>query len=181
SAGSCHRLPEGCSEGLISRPTSISAMPASVGTCKATAAALRFFAGYVGEDSMRPRFCLLLPIIGMMSACGPEQAASQSAPAQPSTSCKNVDFAEALALCTTLIQSGKVSGLLLAAAFNDRGDAYIKNSDFDHAIEDYDHAIELVPEYALAFGGRALAYAGKFEYERAIEDYNQAVFLDRNF
>jgi len=130
---------------------------------------------------MRPRFCLLLPIIGMMSACGPEQAASQSAPAQPSTSCKNVDFAEALALCTTLIQSGKVSGLLLAAAFNDRGDAYIKNSDFDHAIEDYDHAIELVPEYALAFGGRALAYAGKFEYERAIEDYNQAVFLDRNF
>ncbi len=93
----------------------------------------------------------------------------------------NVNVDLAITQCTSLIASKRLSGMELAVIFIDRGDAYAKKSDFDDAIADYDHAIELAPDYALAFGGRAFAYVGKEQYERAIEDYDQAVILDRNF
>ena len=48
---------------------------------------------------------------------------------------------------------------------------------FERAIEDYNQAIRLNPNFALAFYNRGLAYARKFQFERAIEDYNEAIRL----
>jgi lipoprotein NlpI len=43
-------------------------------------------------------------------------------------------------------------------AFNSRGLAYAKLKQFEKAIQDYNQAIELDPEYTYAFNNRGLAY-----------------------
>ena len=50
----------------------------------------------------------------------------------------------------------------------------------DRAIEDFNQAIRLNPNYAAAFHNRGLAYDDKGQYDRAIEDFNQAIRLDPN-
>ncbi|HUD25341.1 MAG TPA: tetratricopeptide repeat protein [Burkholderiaceae bacterium] len=43
---------------------------------------------------------------------------------------------------------------LYAAALNNRGDAYFRMKDFEHAIRDYDRAITLDPYFAMAYNAR---------------------------
>jgi len=51
-------------------------------------------------------------------------------------------------------------------------------SDLDHAIADFDQAIELDPDVPLAYLDRGLAYSLKGDPDRAIVDYDQAIELD---
>ena len=96
-------------------------------------------------------------------------------------SCRNADAVKAISLCTSTIQSGEVSGEFLAAAYNDRGDAYANRFDYEHAVADYDRAIKLKPDFARAFGGRGLAHANLQNFEMAIKDYDQAISLDPQY
>ncbi len=41
------------------------------------------------------------------------------------------------------------------------------------AIQDYNKAIELDPNYVNAYISRGLAYSNQEEYDRAIQDYNK--------
>ncbi len=91
------------------------------------------------------------------------------------------DTAQVIAGCTSLIQSGQLSGPSLANVFNNRGIAYGQKSEYDEAIEDYTQAIKLNPSYAEAFGDRGNAYLQKGEYDEAIEDSNQAVKLNPSY
>jgi lipoprotein NlpI len=50
--------------------------------------------------------------------------------------------------------------------------------DYDRAIQDYDQAIRLNPNYALALNNRAAAYRNKKDYERALADYEAAAQID---
>jgi len=47
--------------------------------------------------------------------------------------------------CTEVIQSGKLTGNNLAIIFNNRGNAYQMQREYDRAIADYDQAIRLAP------------------------------------
>ena len=47
----------------------------------------------------------------------------------------------------------------------------------ERAIEDYDKAIELNPEYAAAYYNRGNRYRDLGQHERAIEDYDSAIEL----
>jgi tetratricopeptide (TPR) repeat protein len=80
--------------------------------------------------------------------------------------------------CTSVIQSGALPPDSLAVAHQNRGTAYLNKGDFDRAIQDYDQAIRLVPDYANAFNSRGVAYQAKGENERALQDYDQAIKLD---
>jgi tetratricopeptide (TPR) repeat protein len=80
--------------------------------------------------------------------------------------------------CTASIQSGRWSGKALALAYVSRGDAYDDKKDYDHAIADYNQAIQLDPKDADAHVSRGLVYNDKKDYDRAIADYNQAIQLD---
>jgi len=62
-----------------------------------------------------------------------------------------------------------------AAAFADRGAAYASKGDNDHALQDYDQAIQLDPHFGAALSARADAYVRRGEYERAVQDYDKAI------
>src|ERR1700683_3224373 len=72
--------------------------------------------------------------------------------------------------CTAIIQAGQETAQDLAAAFTNRGTAYNDKREYDRAIQDYDQAIRLNPNYAEALSNRGTAYNDKREYDRAIQD-----------
>ena len=49
---------------------------------------------------------------------------------------------------------------------------------YERAIEDFNKAIELKPDYAEAYVNRGNSYLGLEEYERAIEDFDKAIKID---
>ena len=59
--------------------------------------------------------------------------------------------------CTGIIDAGNDKALILAIAYNNRGDAYATRGDFDLAIKDYDKAIQLNPAFAKPFNNRGVA------------------------
>jgi tetratricopeptide (TPR) repeat protein len=46
---------------------------------------------------------------------------------------------------------------------------------YQRAIEDYDRAIQLKPDYADAYNNRGNAYSDLKQHQRAIEDYDRAI------
>src|SRR5262249_10248465 len=72
--------------------------------------------------------------------------------------------------CTAAIQSGNHWGKSLSSAYYNRGIAYFKKGQYDFAIADFDHAIELDPTSSFALNNRGTAYARKGQFERAIAD-----------
>jgi tetratricopeptide (TPR) repeat protein len=74
-------------------------------------------------------------------------------------------------------------------------DVSLPGPQYDRAIEDFDQAIRINPNYALAFNSRGQAYFGKgltacppaplppcalaiAQYDRAIEDFDQAIRIN---
>src|SRR5260370_25025764 len=88
---------------------------------------------------------------------------------------------KAIRYCTTAIDSGRLTNYELVHSLNNRGWAYYRKADFNRAIQDYNQAIQLQPDYAFAFNDRGLAYAGNRDFNRAIEDYSQAIKLNSDF
>jgi tetratricopeptide (TPR) repeat protein len=82
--------------------------------------------------------------------------------------------------CTAMIKSGHETQQKLAIDFFNRGAAYMAKEKYDSAIEDFDQAVRLNPNYAAAFVGRGAAYVAKGQVDSAIEDYDQAVRLNPN-
>ena len=61
-----------------------------------------------------------------------------------------------------------------------RGDAYYRKGDYDHAIADFNSAIELAPNSAETYNIRGIAYSAKNEYDLAIADLTRAIELVPN-
>jgi len=49
---------------------------------------------------------------------------------------------------------------------------------YSSAIQDYDRALDLEPDYANVYIGRGIAYANLEDYPRAIQDYDRAISLN---
>ena len=84
----------------------------------------------------------------------------------------------ALARCTRAIQSRELSEPNMAAALNNRGNAYQNKGDYARAIADYNEAIKLSFDSAMIYNNRGRAYQQRGDYERAIQDYERAIRLD---
>ena len=63
----------------------------------------------------------------------------------------------------------------VSVAYYSRGIAYGAKHEYDPAIEDYNIAIQLNPNFAEAYNNRGYAYHKKGEIDRAIEDYDSAI------
>ncbi|HEX7198144.1 MAG TPA: tetratricopeptide repeat protein, partial [Dongiaceae bacterium] len=77
-----------------------------------------------------------------------------------------------------VIRAGGLSDWDAAAVLTDRGGAYVDKGRLDRAIEDFDTAIKIEPDYSLAFANRGIAYHRKGDLDRAITDYDAAIRLD---
>jgi tetratricopeptide (TPR) repeat protein len=94
--------------------------------------------------------------------------------------CVSSDQDAIIAGCTALIQAGRESTASLVGAHSRRGSAYMRKSDYDRAIQDYDDAIRLNPNDASAYDDRGNAYFYKGDYDRAIQNYDDAIRLNPN-
>jgi tetratricopeptide (TPR) repeat protein len=68
-----------------------------------------------------------------------------------------------------------------AAAYVNRGLAYLLKSDVDHAFADFSEAIRLDPKNAWAYTNRGNLYKNKGDFEHALADLNEAIRLDPNY
>ncbi|MBI2713815.1 MAG: tetratricopeptide repeat protein [Rhizobiales bacterium] len=127
---------------------------------------------------MSVKTCVFAGAIALMAVTGFAGAAA----AQQSKWCDdpNATDDQTISGCTADIQSGRFSGKNLAVKFSNRGLAYNDKGQTDRAIQDYDQAIRLNPNYANAFYNRGNAYDDKGQTDRAIQDYDQAIKLNPN-
>jgi tetratricopeptide (TPR) repeat protein len=80
--------------------------------------------------------------------------------------------------CTDIIQTGRGTPEMRAAAYIFRADAYAGQKDYDHAIADCTEAIKLDPKNAIGYYLRGTQYLHKKDYDRAIVDYNKSIELN---
>ena len=61
-----------------------------------------------------------------------------------------------------------------------RGFTYMESGEYENAIQEFDKAIQLHPNYAFSYRNRGLAYANLRQYQRAIQDFDKAIQIDPN-
>ena len=83
--------------------------------------------------------------------------------------------------CTALIKSDADNPKVLAIAYNNRGNAYTQEGQYDLAIQDYDKSINLNPNFAKPLNNRGVVYKKQGDYDRALQDFNAAIFIDLNY
>jgi tetratricopeptide (TPR) repeat protein len=83
-----------------------------------------------------------------------------------------------IVLWTYVIKNSQVK---IPFAYNNRGSAYNVAGEHDLAIQDFDAAIALEPEYTIAFNNRGLAYESKGMYDLAISDFTKAIALQATY
>ena len=91
------------------------------------------------------------------------------------------DPALAIDYYTRCIAWGGQAREILAGTYNNRGIAYEDKGEYDRAIQDYNEAIHLNPQFAPAYYNRGNAYLAKDEYDRAIQEYDEVIRLDPSF
>ena len=66
----------------------------------------------------------------------------------------------------------------VSKAYNNRGLVYLRKSNFDLAMQDFNTAIKLQPKLVTAYVNRAAAYLSKNEFNLAIESYTTVIGLN---
>lgn len=79
-----------------------------------------------------------------------------------------------------LCVGGRIPGGVSFTSFSS-GDASRNQGNWNQAIDDYNKAIEVEPNYALIYNNRGLAHYNKGDYDKAIADFNQALQIDPNY
>lgn len=67
-----------------------------------------------------------------------------------------------------------------AVSYLNSGNDYAQQKQYERAIQDYDEAIQLNPNYVEAYVNRGLAYNYLQQYERALQNFNKAIELNPN-
>jgi tetratricopeptide (TPR) repeat protein len=64
------------------------------------------------------------------------------------------------------------------AAYMMRGAAYVRQQQYDRAIQDYTRASQLQPDLLSAFNNRGIVYVATLDYDRAQRDFDKVLELD---
>jgi tetratricopeptide (TPR) repeat protein len=83
--------------------------------------------------------------------------------------------------CTAIIKTGRQVLNRLAIAYNNRGVAYRLKANYGQAIDDFNEALRLVPDFASAFNNRGVAYRNMGDLDRAVADYDQAILIKPDY
>lgn len=76
------------------------------------------------------------------------------------------------AVCTKLIEGGKISGSRLASVYTQRG-FMRRDRDPDSAMADFNAALKIQPDYPAALNDRAWIYMTRGDYDTALQDLNK--------
>jgi len=95
--------------------------------------------------------------------------------------CASQDDEISMSACTSLIQSGRETTAVLAAAHNNRGVDYNNARLYDQAIADLTKAIALQADFPEAYSNRGISYHEKGFHDRAMADYDKAIALKPDF
>src|SRR5476651_519994 len=130
--------------------------------------------GVLGPIMRRQYFSIFTAAALFAGVSAPELSIAAATDDQAKV-CVNGSGDAAIGACTWVIQSGIWTGADLAWAYYNRGYEFHNQSQFARAIQDYDQAIALKPNYATAYDNRGNAYKGLGQYARAIQDFNRAI------
>src|SRR5262249_51497334 len=84
--------------------------------------------------------------------------------------------------CSELIKAAAAGNVkVLATAYNNRGNAYASQGQYDLAIDDYSKSINLDPNYARPLNNRGVAHKRKGELDLAMKDFEAAINLDPTY
>src|SRR5262245_40714492 len=92
--------------------------------------------------------------------------------------CKTTAGDPGIAVCTKLIEAGKLAKPDKANAHYYRGVKYWAKRDYDRSIPDLTEAIKLNPKHADAYGNRGWVWHLKGDEDRAIADAAAAIKLN---
>ena len=84
-------------------------------------------------------------------------------------------LATCMVLATMLVITGCASP---AQEHVNKGNAYLKQGQYDEAAMEYSKAVELDPQLAGGYNGLGLAYQKKGQFEEAIADFDKAIELE---
>src|SRR5262249_52927760 len=82
---------------------------------------------------------------------------------------------QAIAILTETLEDKTLSNDRRATFLNDRGVAYARKGQVREAIEDFNRAIQLYPEYAAVYNTRATVLLGLGAAKEAIKDFDRAL------
>jgi len=133
--------------------------------------------GWVGPLKFWGRLALM----AALSAVEPSLA--ETPPGQWTTCTDSVAPSRDLqiAACTAVIRVRHPANAELAAAYYNRGHAYAEKSQPIRALADFEHALQLKPNYPEALLGRGEILAQKGKWRRAVWDYDRAIQLKPDF
>lgn len=77
--------------------------------------------------------------------------------------------------CNALIHSNLVNHKMLGAFYALRAQTYIAAKDDERAMQDYDKALQLFPDFPQALVSRGTLFARAGQHERALADYDHAI------
>jgi tetratricopeptide (TPR) repeat protein len=124
------------------------------------------------------RICACL-VVGLAWPGGP--AGAQGDNTDNRTLCADPNPATRIRACSILIKNGQPTDVNTPVAYNNRGVAYDATGQQDLAIQDFDQAISLFPNYAIAYSNRGLAYENAGKLDPALADFSQALKLNPTY
>jgi tetratricopeptide (TPR) repeat protein len=127
---------------------------------------------------MRRSFAVLLVLA--VSGGAPARAAGEAAQLKVQEAAASLlkgNVQEALAGYNAALQDETLPNDRRAAILNDRGVAYTRLNQPKLAIDDYNRAVQLFPEYAPAYNNRGNTLLGLGLNEEAIKDFDRAIIL----
>ncbi len=122
-----------------------------------------------------PALCLGLLALLLTAAPAPAGPVEDIKAGNAAAQAQKLD--QAIQLFTRAIESGRLSPTNLAVAYNNRGSAYDDQGHSDRAIQDFNQALKIKPDYAEAFYNRSFAYEKKGLLALALKDIEKAVRL----
>jgi TonB family protein len=142
---------------------------------------LRFAPTLAGADSSAIEFSPNLPpapggsATGLISSPGTSTVDSLKTSLDSCLGKGNATLPQKIDGCTSIIQSGALSGKSLSVAYNLRAKAFSAEGDSNRAFADYDQAIRLDPTYADALAHRAREHLHVGQNDAALKDANGAI------
>src|SRR5262245_57772212 len=90
-------------------------------------------------------------------------------------------FDQAIALYTTALQDKTLANERRAVLLSDRGVAYARQQNPKEAIDDFNRAIQLYPEYAALYNNRGNVLLAIGAVREAMKDFDRALLLSPGY